>query len=254
MNGRVLALVLAAVLSACAARQRTDVARAQRALAQELIRRGDLEHAFQAADALCRSAPEEPDGYWLRGVVYREQRLDKEAEGDLGEALRLDPGHAPAHSALAILYDARGRGEEAIRHHRRAAALDPRNPAYKNNLGFSLYAHGRPRDAVPVLEEALRGAPTDARIRNNLGFALAATGDFTGAQEQFARAGSLAEALNNLGWAYERRGDLGHAYDLYVQSIRQDPAAAAPRENLQRVARAASRDAPADLPPPPERG
>jgi Flp pilus assembly protein TadD len=250
MTGRALALLLAAALSACAARKPSDVARAQRALAQELIRRGDLASAFQAADGLCRSAPRDPDGFWLRGVVYREQRLDAEAEGDLGEALRLDPGHAPAHAALAILYDAQGRAEDALRHHRRALELEPRSPTYQNNLGFSLYVHGRPREAIPVLEGALRGAPADARIRNNLGFALAAAGDLTRAQEQFARGGTMGEALNNLGWAYERRGDLGHAFDLYVQSIRLDPAAAAPRENLQRVARAAARDAPADLPPP----
>ena len=36
--------------------------------------------------------------------------------------------------------------------------------------------------------------------------------------------GSEAEAKNNLGFAYERRGDLGNAYDLYLEALRLDPA------------------------------
>lgn len=246
--GRWLLLVLS--LSACASGRKPDVLSAQRALARELVARRDWSGAFAASDGLCRTAPKNPDGYLLRGIVYREQGLHAEAEADLKEALSFDSKLAPAHSALAVLYDVQGRSADALVHHRRAAELEPRNPGYLNNLGFSLFGHGRARDAVPVLHEALRAAPTDARIRNNLGFAYAATGDLSRAAEQFEKGGTASEAKNNMGWAYERRGALIQAYDEYQEAVRLDPQAPAARENLARVAQELKRPLPADLPAP----
>lgn len=243
-------ILLVMALSACATGRKPDVFGAQRALAGELVARRDWPAAFPAADGLCRAEPKRADGYLLRGVVYREQGLNTEAEADLREALRIEKRLAPAHSALAVLYDVQGRSAEALVHHRRAAELEPRNPGYLNNLGFSLFGHGRARDAIPILHEALRAAPTDARIRNNLGFAYAAAGDLSRAAEQFDKGGTAAEARNNMGWAYERRGALTQAFDQYVEAVRLDGGSTAARANLARVARDLRRDVPADLPTP----
>jgi Flp pilus assembly protein TadD len=245
---RWLWMVLA--LGGCASGPKPDVIGAQRALAGELVARRDWTAAFSAADGLCRAAPKRADGYLLRGIVYREQGLNTEAEADLKEALSIDQRLAPAHSALAVLYDVQGRSADALVHHRRAAELEPRNPGYLNNLGFSLFGHGRARDAIPILHEALRAAPTDARIRNNLGFAYASAGDLSRAADQFEKGGTAAEAKNNMGWAYERRGALPQAFDQYIEALRVDPRSSAARENLARVARALQRDIPADLPTP----
>lgn len=246
-----LAVALAVALAACAGRQQQrDVLGAQRALASELVARREWSGAFAAADGLCRASPGGADGFLLRGIVYREQGLQPEAEADLKEALRLDPRLAAAHSALAVLYDQQGRGADALVHHRRAAELEPRNPGYLNNLGFSLFGHGRAREAIPVLHEALRAAPVDARIRNNLGFAYAAAGELSSAAEQFEKGGTAAQARNNMGWAYERRGALAQAFDQYVEAVRLDPASTAARANLARVARELDRALPADLPAP----
>lgn len=251
MRPRLLATVAAAVaLTACASQPKRDVLGAQRALASELVARREWPAAFATADGLCRAAPKHADGYLLRGIVYREQGLQAEAEADLKEALRLDSDLAAAHSALAVLYDLQGRGAEALTQHRRASELEPRNAGYLNNLGFSLFSHGRAREAIPVLHEALRAAPTDPRIRNNLGFAYAATGDLSSAAEQFEKGGSAAEARNNMGWAYERRGSLAQAFDQYVEAVRLDPRSTTARQNLARVARSLERAIPADLPAP----
>jgi Tfp pilus assembly protein PilF len=244
--------VAALALAGCAARQREDVAGAQRALARELVHQRDWPRAFALADAMCRTRPRDPEGFLVRGIVYREQRLLDESEGDLKEALRLAPKSARAHSAIAILYEIRRRSEDALEHHRRAAELGGDDPYYLNNLGFSLFAHGRPRDAIEVLQKAIRGAPADARIRNNLGFAYGAAGDLTRAAEQFELGGTPVQARTNLGWAYERRGALGQAFELYVEALRLDPLATAARQNLSRVARELGREVPADLASPPD--
>ena len=49
--------------------------------------------------------------------------------------------------------------------------------------------------------------------------------------------GTEAEAKNNLGFAYERRGDMANAYDLYVEAVRLDPKAERARSNLVHAAR-----------------
>lgn len=246
-----VSLACAAATGGCASTRGGDVAGAQRALGRELVQQQRWARAFTVADTLCRSAPRDPEGFILRGIVYRETHLLDEAEADLKEALELAPRSARAHSALAIVYDSQGRADDALEHHRRAADLEERNPTYLNNLGFSLFAHGRSREAIEVLHQALRAAPADPRIRNNLGFAYAAVGDMTRAAQQFARGGTPAEAKTNLGWAYERRGSLSLAYDLYSEALRIDPAAGAAQKNLIRVARELGRDAPGAATPPP---
>jgi Flp pilus assembly protein TadD len=245
---RLAVLVLVVTTAACAHRgPQGDLAGAQRALARELIARKSWAAAFKVADELCRTSPKDPESFLLRGMVYREQKLDREAEADFSEALKLDDGRADAHSALAVLLDGQGRAEEALKQHRRAVELEPRNPSYLNNLGFSLFARGRSRDAVGFFLEALRSAPADARIRNNLGFAYAAQGDLSRAAEQFEFAGPPAQAKNNLGWAYERRGSLVQAFDLYAEALRLEPSASSARQNLTRVARQLGRDVPSEL-------
>jgi Flp pilus assembly protein TadD len=241
-------LVLPAVLAiACATSPKPNIGAAQRGLARELLKRGDLPEAFAAADAAVRANPKDADALAIRGIIYRDQGLRTEAKADLEEALRLKPDHAAAHSALAVLLDSAGSAEEALAHHRRAAELEPRNPAYLNNLAFSLFARSKPRDAIPIYHEALRASPFDPRIRNNLGFAYAAAGDFASAAEQFDRGGPPAVAKNNLGYAYERRGNASRAFEEYVAAVRIDPGLLIARQNLERVAREVNRDLPADL-------
>ena len=56
--------------------------------------------------------------------------------------------------------------------------------------------------------------------------------------------GTEAEAKNNLGFAYERRGDMANAYDLYLEAVRLDPSAERPRFNLVHAATVLGRPVP----------
>jgi tetratricopeptide (TPR) repeat protein len=62
--------------------------------------------------------------------------------------------------------------------------------------------------------------------------------------------GTEAEAKNNLGFAYERRGDMANAYDLYVQALRLDPTAARARSNLVHAALILGRPVPPEAAAP----
>jgi Flp pilus assembly protein TadD len=226
-----------------------DTFEARKRLASELIVRGDLATAFSYADGLHRERPRDAEVLVLRGVIYRDKGLSTEAEGDLREAVAIDDKLAHAHAALGILYDLTHRPEQAELEHRRAVAIASTNARYLNNLGFSLFMRGQAREAIAAFGQAARLDPTNRRLRTNLGFALAATGDLHGAAREFEMGGSHAEAKNNLGFAYERRGDLAHAYDLYREATRLDPASTRARSNLAYAAAALGRDVPADSPP-----
>ena len=62
--------------------------------------------------------------------------------------------------------------------------------------------------------------------------------------------GTEAEAKNNLGFAYERRGDMANAYDLYVEAVRLDPKAERARSNLVHAAVVLGRPVPPEAVPP----
>jgi Flp pilus assembly protein TadD len=79
-------------------------------------------------------------------------------------------------------------------------------------------------------------APLSPRVRTNLGFACAAMGDLRRAAREFQMGGTEADAKNNLGFAYERRGDMANAFDLYVEAVRLDPKAERARSNLVHAA------------------
>ena len=204
-------------------------------IAHELVSRGDWPQAFAMLDEMHRERPEDPDALTLRGIVFRERGLFADAEGDLKAALKLAPESADAHAALGILYDIQMR-PEAEAEPREAVRLAPKNPAYLNNLGFSLYLRQHYKEAVGVYESAARLAPLSRRVRTNLGFACAALGDLRRAAREFQMGGTEAEAKNNLGFAYERRGDMANAYDLYVEALRLDPTAVRARSNLVHAA------------------
>jgi Flp pilus assembly protein TadD len=218
-------------------------------IAHELVARGDWPQAFAMLDDMHRDRPDDADVLTLRGIVFRERGLFADAEGDLKAALKLTPESADAHAALGILYDVQMR-PEAEAEHREAVRLAPKNPAYLNNLGFSLYLRQQYKEAVSVYEAAARLAPLSRRVRTNLGFACAALGDLRRAAREFQMGGTEAEAKNNLGFAYERRGDMANAYELYVEALRLDPTVARARSNLVHAALVLGRPVPPEAETP----
>ena len=245
-----LAVAVAAGCADTRGAQRSDGAWAARnQIARELVSRGDWARAFLMLDELHREKPEDAEILTLRGIVYRERGLFADAEADLKAALKLKPESADAHAALGILYDVQVRSE-AEAEHREAVRLAPNNPAYLNNLGFSLYLRQHFKEAIKVYESAARLAPLSRRVRTNLGFACAAIGDLRRAAREFEMGGTEAEAKNNLGFAYERRGDMANAYDLYVEAVRLDPKAGRARSNLVHAAVVLGRPLPPEATPP----
>lgn len=238
MRAAPLLLSFALLAAACAHGQpHGDVSGARRDLARALLERGDYGGAYAVLQPLLRDRPTDAEALALRGTVLREQGMLVEAEADLREALSRRPDLAFAHASLGILCDLVGKPADAEKHHRTAVELEPRNPRYLNNLAFSLFAHGQVRDAIPLYLEAVRHDPANPRLRNNLGFAYAVAGDWPRAKREFDAVASPSDARLNLGYAYEKAGQLAQAYDLYGEAVRLDPQSQYARESFARVAR-----------------
>jgi Flp pilus assembly protein TadD len=241
--------LLACACASASANRKADTYQARKQLTRELIARQDWREAFFYADGLHRERPKDAEVLVLRGIVYREQGMAQDAEADLREAVERQKDLAEAHAALAVLLDGAGRGVEAGEQHRLANALSPDNPGYLNNEGFSFFLRGKHAAAIQSYQRASRLDPTNRRIHTNLGFAFAAAGDWPRAAHEFDRGGPApAHAKNNLGFAYERRGDLGTAYGLYLEAVRLDPKCAQARANLVAVAEKLGRPVPEELP------
>lgn len=234
---RTTAVVIAAfALGACAHRAgHDDVSRARVALAEELLRKGEWRQTVEVLGKV--HSEREPTARTLtaRGTALRELKAYDEAERDLLRAIRLSGRHAPAHAALAVLYDLRGRYGPADEHHGRAIDLDDQNAQYWNDWGFSFHLRRADDKAIEAFRMALELDPGLRRARNNLGFSYARVGDFTRAAQQFALGGSPAEAKNNLGFAYEAAGRLTQARDAYREAMWLDPTLRQARGNFAGV-------------------
>lgn len=85
--------------------------------------------ALDLVDAAIVVAPGWADARYRRGLLHLAAHDSDRARADLGEALRLEPRHIAATTALATIFESTGRKAEALRALRRLARLDPRNPA-----------------------------------------------------------------------------------------------------------------------------
>ena len=78
--------------------------------------------AMAEQEAWIAAEPANPRPYYQLALLYRTQAKQDEALGLLLEAVRLDPGLVPAHTALAEIYAVRADLKAAQRHADLAAA------------------------------------------------------------------------------------------------------------------------------------
>jgi Flp pilus assembly protein TadD len=215
-------------------------------------------HAWAAATEplrdLVASRPRDPDVHAMLGTAYREQGLHDEAEHEYREAIQLDVKRDDAWNGLGVLRELRGDpGDAALDDLKKAIELRPDVAAYYNNLGFALYLRGRDIDAVEAYRKGLVRDPGANRMRNNLAFAYGRLGQWNHAKREFYRACAPAEAENNLGYVYEKAGDLAAACERYREAASLAPTLPVAQVNLTRAcgALAVRRDSDHDGAPPP---
>ena len=104
--------------------------------------------------------------------VFEAEGRNQEALEQYREALRLDPGRLETHNNLGSLLDKMGRPEDALAECRETVRLDPDSSLARNNLGAVLAELGRIDEAISEYEVALRIKPQDPRAHYLKGRAL----------------------------------------------------------------------------------
>lgn len=151
------------------------------------------------------------------GVFY-----DKSLEYGL-KAVELAPNLSHSHRALATIYYALGRYEEAEREAKEAVNINPNDA----ETYFILWkAMGKDPDSE-YIKRALDLNPNLLMAHNDLGTAYLAIGKYDNAVYHFRRAVEInpdsALAHNNLGHAWAEIGQIEEAIKEYKKSIEIDP-------------------------------
>jgi tetratricopeptide (TPR) repeat protein len=121
-------------------------------MAQDLLMRGDLTGALQAATDGLRSEPRSVEGLNLLGIIYDRQGQFDRAEESFHAALRLDPAASATHNNLGNHYLLVHKADRAEQEFRQTLQLHPQNATANFNLGSLLLARGEARAGVGFLE------------------------------------------------------------------------------------------------------
>ena len=121
------------------------------------------------------------------GVAYSEVGEFDEAIIRLKRAVKLDPLHAHAWTAIGVAYQRIGKREQAIEPLEMAVKADPSDGYARRNLGAVLLSEGKSQAALDHLREARKALPHDAQTT----FGLAAALEEVGGEDNLEEADEL---------------------------------------------------------------
>lgn len=212
-------------------------ARAQAGLCQvgitRYLRSKDPEE-MHAAEASCRAALESetelPETEAALAMLYTASGRLEQAEAVYRSLLRRAPRDAEAHIGLGNALAAMRREREAEDEFREAIAVEPGYWKAYSNLGNFLFSYGRAAEAVDAYRRVTELAPSNSQGFNNLGAALLTAGELEQAAKAFERSMAIepgSSAVVNLGTVYYYTGRMEEAVAMYTKAIELAPKDAA---------------------------
>ena len=186
-----------------------------------------LEQAFSVLRDAERINPRYAPIFAQRGLVYAFLGQMDRAEEAFKRALALEDT-PEVRSALAEVYLATGRLDEALEQYAKAVGLAPKNLDLRVRYASALLLKGRPEAAAQVLEEGHKLKPLDAEGWYTLGQAYLALGRAKEAGVALENALALAPlrfpaAYYYLGQVYLALGDAAKAKNRLTVAVRLEP-------------------------------
>jgi protein O-GlcNAc transferase len=128
------------------------------------LQRGNFERARQLLTRARRLNPDVAQPHHALGVLAERERRPDLASHDYYEALRVDPGFAPARANLAhLLYDG-GRYEDALLQFKRLIEVAPDAVEARAGLAATLLHLERVAEASSVINDALSAFPDSPEV------------------------------------------------------------------------------------------
>jgi adenylate cyclase len=163
------------------------------------------------------------------GLIIQQAEINPEkADPEFRRAIALNPNYAAAHYFLALsVLSPRGQCDQAVAEIKRALELDPFSAIMNANLGFIYHFGRRYPEAIAQLHKTMELNPNFNYPHLILGFALEASGDLTGAINEYEKlyaSEKNAELTDRifgaaiLAHAYGRQGNRTKALQFFAEA------------------------------------
>jgi superkiller protein 3 len=170
-----------------------------RRAAEAYFAAGILDQAYRYFEQAAKIDPKDPGAADGIARIWRDWKFPHLALPHAHRAVSWAPASPVPHNTLGTILWALGRGKEARAEFERALELDATAAYALNNLCYSWLMEADTDAAAGACRAALAVAPEFTAARNNLALAHAQVDDTSGAEAQFAAAGSPAAAQYNIG-------------------------------------------------------
>ncbi|MBK7584913.1 MAG: tetratricopeptide repeat protein [Myxococcales bacterium] len=192
------------------------------------LQRGNFRRARQLLGRARRMNPDVAQPHHGLGVLAeREQRPDLAAK-HYDEALRVDPGFAPARANLARLFFEAGNYEHARVQFKRLTEVAPEEPSGYVGLAETLLHLGRQAEAEAAVEVGVKRFPDSAALSILAARGMLRRGQIDAAVELLTPIARSRDdlAVSALGWlatAELARGRIRHAIGAAKRALALDP-------------------------------
>jgi tetratricopeptide (TPR) repeat protein len=197
------------------------------ALADCMMKIGEITNSIQEAKAAVEISPDEPSFRLLLSTAYSMNGEFGAALDEVEKCLVRNPSNAQARLNKGVLLNKLGKSDEAIAYFKKELEVDPAYVSGHNMLGVLYYGRRDYTNAIHHFDQMIKLAPDQANGAINSGLCLLAMDKPKDALERF-RAIVKADPLNPEGYGFaglclERLREMEKAMQMYRQAIYVDP-------------------------------
>jgi Flp pilus assembly protein TadD len=135
------------------------------AQAVEAIKASQWDAAEAALKEVLVKIPDQPVVHFNLGHVYRQKRDFASAEAEFKRVTELEPAKSDAFVAMAALYEAQGKGAEAVDYLVANAAAFEQDAKFQVALGATAMNQGREKEAEAAFSKAVVLDPTNVEVQ-----------------------------------------------------------------------------------------
>lgn len=134
------------------------------AQAVEAIKTEQWDVAETALKEVLAKVPDQPVVHFNLGHIYRQKKDYAAAEAEFRRVTEIEPARADAYVAMAALYEAQGKGGDAVDYLMKNAAAFEQDAKYQIALGATAMNQGKEKEAEEAFAKAVALDPTAIEV------------------------------------------------------------------------------------------